>query len=41
MLLQPHKSSVIKIHEGFLGGEEAAYSISLPAFASKFKVSIK
>ena len=41
MLLQPHKSSVVKIHEGFLGGEEVAYSISPPAFTSKFKVSIK
>ena len=35
MLLQPHKSSVVKIHEGFLGGEEAAYSVSPPAFTSK------
>ena len=41
MLPQPHKSSVVKIHDGFLGEEEAAYSISHPAFASKFKVSIK
>ena len=41
MLPQPHKSFVVKIHEGLLGGEEAAYSISPPAFASKFKVSIK
>ena len=42
MLLQPHKSSVVKTHEGFWGGgEEAAYSISPPAFTSKFKVSIK
>ena len=36
MLPQLHKSFVVKIHEGFLGGEEAAYSISAPAFTSKF-----
>ena len=41
MLPQPHKSFVVKIHEGVLGREEAAYSIFPPAFASKFKVSIK
>ena len=41
MLPQPHKSFVVKIYKGFLGGEEAAYSISPPAFASEFKVSIK
>ena len=41
MFPQTHKSFVVKIHEGFLGGEEAAYSISPPSFASKLKVSIK
>ena len=41
MLLQPHKSSVVKYMRNFSVGKKVAYSISPPAFASKFKVSIK